>query len=137
VYREPRASFDPGDFWIDGFFTASPDSQAAGRAFLKRRDARVENRDIPINDKVQPAQFAALQEWGKPIGERFAYLRNIKIPVLVAGGKSDIIFYTNQLVLLGAKSAQCAIDFVPELRTWLAVPISRVVVEHVSMFLRG
>ena len=54
----------------------------------------MENRDIPINDKVQPAQFAALQEWGKPIGERFAYLKNIKIPVLVAGGKSDIIFYT-------------------------------------------
>ncbi len=35
------------DFWIDGFFTASPESQAAGRAFLKRRDARVDNRDTP------------------------------------------------------------------------------------------
>jgi len=82
------------DFWIDGFFTASPESQAAGRAFLRRRDARVENRDTPVNDKVQPAQFAALQEWGNPIGERFAYLKHIKIPVLVTGGKSDIIFYT-------------------------------------------
>src|SRR5271170_4100412 len=36
------------DFWIDGFFTASPESQAAGRAFLKRRDARVEGRDVAI-----------------------------------------------------------------------------------------
>jgi pimeloyl-ACP methyl ester carboxylesterase len=66
---------DLDDFWIDGFFTSSPESQAAGRAFLKRRDARVENRDVPINDSVQPAQFAALQEWGKPVGERFAYLQ--------------------------------------------------------------
>jgi pimeloyl-ACP methyl ester carboxylesterase len=82
------------DFWIDGFFTASPASQAAGRALLKRRDARVDNRDIAINEKVQPAQFAALQEWGQPVGKRFAYLRDIKVPVLIVGGKSDIIFYT-------------------------------------------
>jgi pimeloyl-ACP methyl ester carboxylesterase len=63
------------DFWIDGFFTASPESQAAGRAFLKRRDARVENRDVAVSEKVQPAQFAALQEWGNPVGDRFAYLK--------------------------------------------------------------
>jgi pimeloyl-ACP methyl ester carboxylesterase len=88
------------DFWIDGFFTPSAQSQAAGRVFLKRRDARVEGRDIPIHDKVQPAQFAALQEWAQPIGERFAYLQNIKIPVLILGGKADIIFYTiNSLYL--------------------------------------
>jgi pimeloyl-ACP methyl ester carboxylesterase len=68
------------DFWIDGFFTVSAESQAAGRVFLKRRDARMENRDIAINDKVQPAQFAALQEWGKPVGKRFAYLKEIMQP---------------------------------------------------------
>lgn len=84
----------PDDFWIDGFFTASPESQAAGRALLKRRDARIKDRDLEINEKVQPAQFAALQEWGEPVGERFAYLKNIKIPVLIVSGKSDIIFYT-------------------------------------------
>jgi hypothetical protein len=33
---------------IDGFFTASPESQAERRAFLKRRDERVENRDTPM-----------------------------------------------------------------------------------------
>lgn len=73
------------DFWIDGFFTASPESQAAGRAFLKQRDARIEDRDLPISEKVQPAQFAALQEWGSPVRERFAYLKNIKIPVRIVG----------------------------------------------------
>jgi pimeloyl-ACP methyl ester carboxylesterase len=82
------------DFWIDGFFTASSESQAAGRAFLKRGDARVENRNTAINEKAQPAQFAALQEWGKPVGERFSYLKDIKMPVLVVGGKSNIIFDT-------------------------------------------
>ena len=82
------------DFWIDGFFTASPESQAAGRALLKRRDARVENRDTAISEKVQPAQFAAPQGWGNPDGMRFTYLKDIKMPVLVVGARSDIIFYT-------------------------------------------
>ena len=37
-------------FRIDGFFTASSASQAPGRAFYLRRNARVEARDLPIND---------------------------------------------------------------------------------------
>jgi hypothetical protein len=76
------------DFWINGFFTPSTESQTAGRALLKRRDASAKNRGVPINDKVQPAQFAALQEWANPIGKRFAYFNNIKIPVLIVGGKA-------------------------------------------------
>lgn len=82
------------DFWIDGLFTPSVKSRTAGKAFLKRRDERTKDRDVAINDKVQPAQFAALQEWGTPVGERFAYLKDIKVPVLIVGGTSDIIFYT-------------------------------------------
>ncbi|WP_206662778.1 alpha/beta fold hydrolase [Granulicella sibirica] len=54
------------DFWIDGFFTASPESLAAGRAFLERRDARVENRDTPIGEKVQPAQIRSSSGVGEP-----------------------------------------------------------------------
>ena len=76
------------DFWINGFFTRSTESQTAGRALLKRRDASAKNRGVPINDKVQTAQFAALQEWANPIGKRFAYFNNIKIPVLIVGGKA-------------------------------------------------
>ena len=92
IFTTPYADLD--DFWIDGFFTPSPQSQAAGRAFLKRRNARVIDRDLPIDDTVQPAQFAALVEWGTPIGDRFAYLKALTLPVLVVGGTSDIIFYT-------------------------------------------
>jgi hypothetical protein len=37
---------------------------------------------------------AVLQEWAKPIGERLSYLNEMKVPVLIVGGTSDIIFYT-------------------------------------------
>jgi hypothetical protein len=36
----------------------------------------------PIDDKVAPAQIAAIGEWGTVKGERFAYLKNIEQPTL-------------------------------------------------------
>jgi pimeloyl-ACP methyl ester carboxylesterase len=127
---------DMDDFWIDGFFTPSPESQVAGRAFLKRRDARVENRDIAINEKVQPAQFAALQEWGKPVGERFAYLKDIKIPVLIAGGKSDIIFYTINSFYLQQNLPNAQLILYPDAAHGSLFQYPQLFVEHTSIFLR-
>jgi pimeloyl-ACP methyl ester carboxylesterase len=124
------------DFWIDGFFTPSAESQAAGRAFLKRRDARVENRDEPINDKVQPAQFAALQEWGAPVGERFAYLKNIRIPVLIVGGTSDIIFYTINSFYLQQNLPNAQLILYPDAAHGSLFQYPELFVEHTEIFLR-
>src|SRR6266852_5209210 len=63
----------PENLWLKVFFTDSEQSQAAGRAFLKRYLSRTQNRDAPINDQVVPAQIAAVGEWGSHGGERFAY----------------------------------------------------------------
>jgi len=63
--------------------------------------SRTENRDSPINDKVAPAQIAAVGEWGSQPGKRFAYLKNIKQPTLVVSGNHDVIVYTvNSLYLV-------------------------------------
>src|SRR6266852_5564445 len=91
----------PENLWLKVFFTDSEKSQAAGREFLKRYLSRTENRDAPINDKVAPAQIAAIGEWGSHPGERFAYLKNIKQPTLVVSGNHDVIVYTlNSLYLV-------------------------------------
>ena len=127
---------NPDDFWLEGFFTDSPTSRAAGAAFLKRRDARVENRDTPINGKVQPAQFDALQEWARPVGERFAYLKDIRMPVLVVGGRSDIIFYTANLPILFQKLPNAQLILYPDAAHGSLFQHPELFVEHTSIFLR-
>jgi pimeloyl-ACP methyl ester carboxylesterase len=95
------ATYNPPEhLWLKVFFTDSEKSQAAGREFLKRYLSRADNRDAPINDKVVPAQIAAISQWGTHPGERFAYLRNIKQPTLVVNGNHDVIVYAvNSLYL--------------------------------------
>jgi pimeloyl-ACP methyl ester carboxylesterase len=96
------ATYDPPEnLWLKVFFTDSEESQAAGRAFLRRYLSRTENRDAPISDRVAPAQIAAVGQWGAHPGERFAYLKEIKQPTLIVSGNHDVIVYTaNSLYLV-------------------------------------
>jgi pimeloyl-ACP methyl ester carboxylesterase len=96
------ASYNPPEnLWLKVFFTDSDESQAAGRAFLKRYLSRTQNPDAPVSDRVAPAQIAAVGNWGTLPGERFAYLRSIKQPTLIVSGNHDVIVYTvNSLYLV-------------------------------------
>lgn len=88
---------NPDDLWLDVFFSPSATSQAAGHQFLERYRARTIDRDININERVAGNQLTAIGEWGQPLvtgEERFAYLRDIKHPVLVVNGNNDIIVPT-------------------------------------------
>jgi len=71
------------------FFTASPASQAAAEAFVRRISARKDDLDPPSGPKVASAQMAAFREWETFIGERFAELRSIRQPALVVNGVRD------------------------------------------------
>ncbi|MFA6083575.1 alpha/beta fold hydrolase [Mucilaginibacter sp.] len=95
------ATYDPADeLLLVTLFSPTETSQAAGRKFLDRIRARKADRDVAINDKVVPAQLAAIAEWGTPGDSTYAYLKNINIPVLVVNGKVDVLFPTVNSYLL-------------------------------------
>ncbi len=71
------------------FFTSSSASQAAGEAFIRRISQRNDDLDPPSGPKVAGAQIAAFREWEGFKGERFAELRAIRHPTLVANGVHD------------------------------------------------
>ncbi|WP_336597465.1 alpha/beta fold hydrolase [Paraburkholderia bengalensis] len=53
-----------------------------------------ENRDPESNDKVAPAQLAALAKWGAPCENPYDYLAALKHPTLVVNGDHDVIIYS-------------------------------------------
>ncbi|CAM4387135.1 Pimeloyl-ACP methyl ester carboxylesterase [Pedobacter westerhofensis] len=84
----------PDELLLETFFAPTESSQAAGWKFLERIRTRIEDRDININEKVVPAQLAAIAEWGTPAEGSYDYLKEIQIPVLVVNGKRDVLFPT-------------------------------------------
>jgi pimeloyl-ACP methyl ester carboxylesterase len=89
------AKYDPPEsLWLKAFFTDSEKSQAAGREFLKRYLSRTVDPDVPVNEKVAPAQAAAVAAWKMYPGEPYAYLKDIKQPTLVVSGNHELIVYS-------------------------------------------
>ncbi|GGX80469.1 alpha/beta fold hydrolase [Massilia dura] len=75
------------------FFSSSEKSQAAGRAFWQRRHQRLD-QDLPSSVDALKAQVAAITEWGAPLDDDFAYLKEIMQPTLVVNGHTDIMVPT-------------------------------------------
>jgi pimeloyl-ACP methyl ester carboxylesterase len=77
------------------FFSPSATSQAAGRAFWKRRHERTKDVDPESSPQTMKSQVAAYYgDWLKVRGERFAELKSISQPTLVVNGKRDIMIPT-------------------------------------------
>ena len=115
----------------------SATSRAAGHAFIKRRDARVEDRDVPANDKVAPAQIAAIEEWSRPVDARFAYLKEIRQPVLVLNGTHDIIYYTANSLHLAQNLPNGRLILYPDAAHGSFFQYPGLFVEYAEHFLRG
>jgi pimeloyl-ACP methyl ester carboxylesterase len=49
---------------------------------------------------LAPAQVAALQKWGAPAKDSYAYLKKITRPTLVVNGSNDVIIYTVNAFML-------------------------------------
>lgn len=85
---------DPEDVWLKVHFSPSEKSQAAGRAFIKRKLLRQEGRDPLAKDVVGAAQRAALGNYNPITENRYSDLKKIQQPTLVINGSNDVIIYT-------------------------------------------
>ena len=126
---------DKDTFWIDSLFSQSETSQAAGREFLIRKNARNVDRDADVNDKVGPAQITAIAAWGAPHSDSDAYLKVIKQPVLVVAESSDPVFYTVNAFNLQQNLADAQLIIYPDSGHAPMYQYPDLFVKHVSMFL--
>jgi pimeloyl-ACP methyl ester carboxylesterase len=132
------AKYDPPDeLWLRVFFTPSVRSQAAGRKYLQRQRARKENRDPLSNEKVAPAQLAALQKWGAPAKDPYAYLKRIAQPTLVVNGSNDVIIYTVNSYILQQNLPDAQLILYPDSNHGSQYQYPELFVEHVTQFLEG
>lgn len=125
----------PDELWLDVFFTPSAESQAAGRDFLKRLRARKVNRDPDVNEKVAPAQVAALAKWGAPKPDPYTYLKAIKQPALVINGGSDLIIYTINSYILQQNLPNAQLILYPDSGHGSQYAYPDLFVKQVTMFL--
>jgi pimeloyl-ACP methyl ester carboxylesterase len=126
---------EPDHLWLSVFFTPSPASQAAGREFLKRFRLRTKDRDPDVNDKVAPAQRAAIAKWGAPRDRPYDYLKAIQQPTLVVNGSTDLIIYTVNSFILQQNLPNAQLIIYPDSAHGSHHQYPELFVRHVSMFL--
>ena len=132
------AKYDPADeLWLRVFFTPSKQSQAAGRKYLERQRARNGNRDPLPNAKVAPAQVAALQKWGAPAKDPYAYLKKITQPTLVVNGSNDVIVYTVNSFILQQNLPNAQLILYPDSNHGAQYQYPELFVAHATQFLKG
>ena len=126
---------EPDHLWLKVFFTPSEVSQAAGRAYLKRFRARVDNRDPEVNEKVAPAQIEAIGKWGVHREGAYEYLKTILQPTLVINGDNDVIIYSINSWILQQNIPNAQLIIYPDANHGSQYQYPQRFVRHVSDFL--
>jgi pimeloyl-ACP methyl ester carboxylesterase len=125
----------PEEIWLKVHFTPSAASQAAGRRFLERFQARVKDRDPEVNEKVAPAQIEAIGKWGVQREDSYEYLKRITQPTLVVNGDHDVIIYTINSYILQQNVPNAQLILYPDASHGSQYQYPERFVAHVAMFL--
>jgi pimeloyl-ACP methyl ester carboxylesterase len=126
---------EPDHLWLRVHFSPSDASQAAGRTFLQRFRERTEGRDPEANDKVAPAQLAALGKWGAPRENPFDYLAALTQPTLVINGDNDVIIYSINSWILQQNIPNAQLIIYPDANHGSLYQYPERFVTHVAQFL--
>ncbi len=100
--------------YLGVFFTASPQSSAAGKEALGRMLARTEGRDEPTGWQTRQAQYDAVCAWGVPDHASLERLGAITAPVFVANGDSDPMILPRYSYLLAGLIPGAQIKIYPD-----------------------
>jgi pimeloyl-ACP methyl ester carboxylesterase len=126
---------EPDHLWLRVHFSPSGASQAAGRKFLQRFRLRNENRDPEANEKVAPAQLAALAKWGAPRENPYDYLHALTQPTLVVNGDNDVIIYSINSWILQQNIPNAQLIIYPDANHGSLYQYPERFVTHVAQFL--
>ena len=140
---EYAASTDPitGESSLEAFlylfFRPTPTSQAAGRAFWKRRHERKRDVDPPSTPQTLAAQRAATAEWRQIRGERFSELKEISQPTLVVSGHHDVMIPTISSFTLSQGIPRAQLIIYPDSGHGVLFQFPELFVAHGRMFLES
>ncbi len=130
------ATYDPPEnLWLAVHFSPSAASQAAGRAFLKRKHLRQEGRDPEVNDQVGPRQIEALGKYGIHYDGVFDYLKDIHQPTLVVQGHNDVIAPTINSYTLQQTLPNAQLILYPDANHGSFYQYPELFVAHATLFL--
>jgi pimeloyl-ACP methyl ester carboxylesterase len=93
------------------FFTQSKDGQKAAGEFLQRLNARSQDRDAPVANETIVAQVTAITKWGLSPAMS---LSDIRQPVLVVNGDTDVMAPTISSVELARKLPHAELSIFPD-----------------------
>jgi pimeloyl-ACP methyl ester carboxylesterase len=94
------------------FFSPTPESRAAGDAFLARLDERSEDRDTPVTNETIGAQLTAAAKWEQ--GTSPDGLSQVDKPVLVVNGDNDIMAPTSSSFHLAQRLPESQLAIYPD-----------------------
>jgi pimeloyl-ACP methyl ester carboxylesterase len=93
------------------FFTQTNDGQKAAGEFLRRLNARSQDRDAPVTNETIVAQVTAITKWGLAPATP---LSDIRQPVLVVNGDNDVMAPTISSVELARKLPHAELSIFPD-----------------------